>query len=87
MRREDVDALINGFLSSDLFARIRAERRVRQELPFAYPLEPDGLGGRSLLVNGGNLCKPPAPAFLVSFTGWNGATQSSKVSATVHGCG
>jgi hypothetical protein len=25
---------------------------VRKELPFAYPLEPEGAGGRSLLVNG-----------------------------------
>jgi ATP-dependent exoDNAse (exonuclease V) beta subunit len=47
-----IAALIDGFLSSDLFARIREASRVRQELPFAYPLEPDGLGGRSLLVNG-----------------------------------
>jgi ATP-dependent helicase/nuclease subunit A len=47
-----VARMIEGFLSSDLFARIRGASRVRQELPFAYPLEPDGLGGRSLLVNG-----------------------------------
>jgi hypothetical protein len=47
-----IASLIEGFLASDLFARIRGARRVRQELPFAYPLEPDGLGGRSLLVNG-----------------------------------
>jgi hypothetical protein len=39
-----------------------------------------------LLINGGDLCKPPAPAFPVSFTGWNGAAQGRKVSATVHGC-
>jgi ATP-dependent exoDNAse (exonuclease V) beta subunit len=44
--------LIDRFLSSELCARISAARRVRQELPFAYPLEPEGLGGRSLLVNG-----------------------------------
>jgi ATP-dependent helicase/nuclease subunit A len=48
----EIASLIEGFLSSDLFARMRGARRVRQELPFAYPLEPDGLGGRSLLVNG-----------------------------------
>jgi ATP-dependent exoDNAse (exonuclease V) beta subunit len=48
----EIAALIERFLASDLFARIRGARRVRQELPFAYPLEPEGLGGRSLLVNG-----------------------------------
>jgi ATP-dependent exoDNAse (exonuclease V) beta subunit len=47
-----IASMIDGFLSSDLYARIRGARRVRQELPFAYPLEPDGPGGRSLLVNG-----------------------------------
>ena len=30
----------------------RSARRVRRELPFAYALEPDGLGGRSVLING-----------------------------------
>lgn len=39
-----------------------------------------------LLINGGNLCQPPKPIFPVTFTGWNGATRTSKVSATVHGC-
>jgi hypothetical protein len=39
-----------------------------------------------LLINGGNLCSPPKPVFPVTFTGWNGATRTSKVSATVHGC-
>jgi ATP-dependent exoDNAse (exonuclease V) beta subunit len=48
----EIASMIDGFLGSDLFARIDAAQRVRQELPFAYPLEPDGLGGRSLLVNG-----------------------------------
>jgi hypothetical protein len=48
----DIGELIERFLASDLFARLRDARRVRQELPFAYPLEPEGLGGRSLLVNG-----------------------------------
>jgi ATP-dependent helicase/nuclease subunit A len=47
-----IAALIEGFISSDLFERVRGARRVRRELPFAYPLEPEGLGGRSLLVNG-----------------------------------
>jgi ATP-dependent helicase/nuclease subunit A len=49
---EDVAGLIDRFLASEMCARIRAARKVRLELPFAYPLEPDGLGGRSLLVNG-----------------------------------
>src|SRR4051794_12741236 len=49
---DDIAALIDSFLSSDMCRRIRAARKVRLELPFAYPLEPDGLGGRSLLVNG-----------------------------------
>jgi ATP-dependent exoDNAse (exonuclease V) beta subunit len=48
----DITDLIDRFLSSDLCGRIRGARRVRLELPFAYPLEPDGLGGRSLLING-----------------------------------
>jgi hypothetical protein len=47
-----IEELIERFLGSDLCGRIRAAPRVRQELPFAYPLEPEGLGGRSLLVNG-----------------------------------
>ena len=33
-----------------------------------------------------NLCQPPAPAFQVSFGGWNGAIQSARVAATVQGC-
>src|SRR5205085_833074 len=48
----EIGELIERFLSSELFARLRGARRVRQELPFAYPLEPEGLGDRSLLVNG-----------------------------------
>ncbi|MEA2421490.1 MAG: hypothetical protein QOF55_589 [Thermoleophilaceae bacterium] len=48
----EIADLIERFLASDLFGRIRAARRVRRELPFAYPLEPDGLGGRSVLING-----------------------------------
>jgi hypothetical protein len=40
-----------------------------------------------LLVNSRNQCRPPAPAFLVSFAGWNGATQNGRVGATVQGCG
>jgi hypothetical protein len=48
----DIEGLLERFLSSELCARIRSARRVRQELPFAYALEPDGLGGRSVLING-----------------------------------
>jgi hypothetical protein len=48
----DIGGLIDSFLGSDLCARIRAARRVRLELPFAYELAPDGLGGRSILMNG-----------------------------------
>src|SRR5205823_2020877 len=48
----DVSDLIERFFSTDLFARIGGARRVRQELAFAYSLEPAGLSGRSLLVNG-----------------------------------
>jgi hypothetical protein len=48
----DVTGLIERFLSSELCARIRSARRVRRELPFAYALEPEGLGGRSVLING-----------------------------------
>jgi ATP-dependent exoDNAse (exonuclease V) beta subunit len=48
----DIEDLLDRFLSSEICARIRAARRVRQELPFAYALEPDGLGGRSVLING-----------------------------------
>ncbi len=40
-----------------------------------------------LLITVSNLCRPQAPIFPVSFTGWNGATQSSTVAATVQGCG
>jgi hypothetical protein len=48
----DVTGLIERFLASELCARIRSGRRVRRELPFAYALEPEGVGGRSVLVNG-----------------------------------
>jgi hypothetical protein len=44
--------MIDRFLSSELCARIQAARRVRRELPFAYSLAPEGLGGRSVLING-----------------------------------
>jgi ATP-dependent helicase/nuclease subunit A len=47
-----VGDLIDRFLSSELCTRIRSARRVRKELPFAYELAPEGLGGRSILVNG-----------------------------------
>jgi ATP-dependent exoDNAse (exonuclease V) beta subunit len=48
----DIGDLIARFLASELCTRIRSARRVRKELPFAYELAPDGLGGRSILVNG-----------------------------------
>jgi hypothetical protein len=48
----DIVGLIERFLASDLCARIRSARRIRRELPFAYALEPEGLGGRSVLING-----------------------------------
>jgi hypothetical protein len=40
-----------------------------------------------LLVNSRNICQPPPLVFQNSFGGWNGATQSSNVAATVQGCG
>jgi hypothetical protein len=41
-----------------------------------------------LLFNARNLCKPPAPAFLVSYVGWNGATiNNQRVASKVQGCG
>jgi hypothetical protein len=49
---------------------------------FILQLKRDGLP-----VNSRNQCLPPAPAFLVSFAGWNGATQNGTVGATVQGCG
>jgi ATP-dependent helicase/nuclease subunit A len=47
-----IAAMIDRFLSSELCARVRSARRVRRELPFAYSLSPEGLGGRSVLING-----------------------------------
>jgi ATP-dependent helicase/nuclease subunit A len=41
----DIEALLDRFLSSEICARIRAARRVRQELPFAYGLD-------RVLING-----------------------------------
>jgi hypothetical protein len=49
---------------------------------FTLQFKKDGL-----LFNSKNLCKSPAPAFLPSFIGWNGATLSGNVRATVQGCG
>jgi ATP-dependent helicase/nuclease subunit A len=49
---DEIGTLVSRFLSSELCARIRTARRVRLELPFAYELVPEGLGGRSILVNG-----------------------------------
>ena len=48
----DLQAMVEGFAGSPLCRRIAAARRVRTELPFAFPLEPEGAGGRSLLING-----------------------------------
>jgi hypothetical protein len=40
-----------------------------------------------LLVADRDLCEPPAPVFPLDFLGWNSATQTSNVAATVQGCG
>jgi len=47
---EEIRAMIAGFASSDLAARIGAGERVKAELPFAFTL--DTGGGRSLLIDG-----------------------------------
>ena len=44
--------LIRGFARSPLRERAAAGIRARRELPFAFELEPEPGGGRSLLVNG-----------------------------------
>ncbi len=43
--------MVESFLGSSLCERVRAARRVRKELPFAFPLAPEG-AGESILVNG-----------------------------------
>ena len=49
---EDLRAMVERFVASDLCGRIAGARRVRLELPFAFTLTPPGAGGRSLLLNG-----------------------------------
>ena len=44
--------LIEGFARSPLRERAAAGIRARRELPFAFELEPESGGGRSMLVNG-----------------------------------
>jgi len=46
----DVESLVEGFVSSDLPARLAAAERVRAEFAFSFDLETRG--GHSLLVNG-----------------------------------
>jgi ATP-dependent exoDNAse (exonuclease V) beta subunit len=47
----DLRTLVEAFLSSELYARVQQAHGVRKELPFAFPLAPDG-AGESILVNG-----------------------------------
>src|SRR5437660_912562 len=49
---ERVRGLIAAFARSPLRERAAAGLRSRRELPFAFELEPEPGGGRSLLVNG-----------------------------------
>ena len=46
---DDLSAMIEGFVRSELCARIGRAERVHAELPFGFTL---GTGGRSLLING-----------------------------------
>jgi hypothetical protein len=39
-----------------------------------------------LLVTSRGICRPPPLDFLVDFGGWNGATQSGTIPATIQGC-
>ncbi len=48
----DLQGMAASFAGTPLRERIAAARRVRTELPFSFPLEPEGAGGRRLLVNG-----------------------------------
>jgi len=48
----DLCSMVERFAASPLRRRIASAARVRTELPFAFSLEPDGAGGRSLLING-----------------------------------
>jgi ATP-dependent helicase/nuclease subunit A len=47
----DLRQMVEAFLESPLAERVRGAGAVRKELPFAFPLAPDG-GGESILVNG-----------------------------------
>ena len=47
----DLRQMVDAFLDSPLCDRVRAASGVRKELPFAFPLSPDG-SGESILVNG-----------------------------------
>jgi ATP-dependent helicase/nuclease subunit A len=47
----DLRRMVDAFLESSLAARVRHASTVRKELPFAFPLSPDGTG-ESILVNG-----------------------------------
>jgi ATP-dependent exoDNAse (exonuclease V) beta subunit len=47
----DLRGMVDAFLESSLCERVRLAGRVRKELPFAFPLAPEG-GGESILVNG-----------------------------------
>jgi len=47
----DLRRLVEAFLGSSLCERVRRARRVSKELPFAFPLSPDG-AAESILVNG-----------------------------------
>jgi hypothetical protein len=46
---DDIRGLVEAFLESSLAGRVRAARRVRKEVPFAFPL---GTSGESILING-----------------------------------
>jgi len=48
----DLIELFTAFADSPLRERLAVADNVRSELPFAFQLEPDAAGGRSLLVNG-----------------------------------
>jgi ATP-dependent exoDNAse (exonuclease V) beta subunit len=48
----DLRRLVEAFVGSALCDRVQAASRVGKELPFAFPLEPHGSGGESILVNG-----------------------------------
>jgi ATP-dependent helicase/nuclease subunit A len=49
---EGIRELLQGFIDSELRARLAAASPVRHELPFTFTLRPHGASGASLLVNG-----------------------------------